>query len=170
MKTKRVIFFIILLLLVGCSKKESDNMDNKVSENKSVTESKVPNKTEDQIHEETNRDQIVAKKWQIMMLEGQPVTMDSTQEQAIYFELLEDDSRVVGFAGCNQFNGHYTIEGGMRIRFSQMLTTLKSCPDSEFNERALLEVFELTDNYTLNDGKLSLNVARRAPLAVFEEQ
>jgi hypothetical protein len=46
---------------------------------------------------------------------------------------------------------------------------MKVCPDVDINEQSVLAVFELTDNYTLGDGELSLNVGKRAPLAVFEE-
>jgi heat shock protein HslJ len=56
----------------------------------------------------------------------------------------------------------------MRIGFSQMASTMKACPDVNVDESAFLKVFELTDNYTINDDTLRLNVGRRAPLAVFE--
>ena len=42
------------------------------------------------------------------------------------------------------------------------------CPDVAVNESEFMEVFELADNYTIYNDTLSLNVGRRAPLAVFE--
>ena len=65
-------------------------------------------------------------------------------------------------------NGEYTLEEGNRIRFSNMAVTMKACPDVGVNEKEFLKVFELADNYTIQDDTLSLNVGRRAPLAVFE--
>ena len=82
--------------------------------------------------------------------------------------LNEADSSVSGFAGCNSMTGSYTLEEGMRIRFSNLGLTMRACPDVNVDEQALMEVFDLTDNYTITNDTLSLNVGRRAPLAVFE--
>ena len=49
-----------------------------------------------------------------------------------------------------------------------MASTLKACPDVEVNESEFLNVFELADNFSLSGDTLSLNVGRRAPLAVFK--
>lgn len=106
--------------------------------------------------------------WKLKKLEGKAVTMADNQEREIYFTLKTDDNRVTGFAGCNTFSGTYTLEEGNLIRFEQLLSTLKACPDVDVNESEILQVFELTDNYTIKDGMLSLNVGRKAPLAIFE--
>ena len=45
--------------------------------------------------------------------------------------------------------------------------TMMMCPDVEVNEAELMEIFELAENYTIHNDTLELNVARRAPLAVF---
>lgn len=111
---------------------------------------------------------IVEKYWKLKTLEGQPITMKDNQEREIYFTLKSGDNRVVGFAGCNAISGEYTLEKGKRIRFKNMATTMKACPDLDFNEAEFLKVFELADNYTIDGDELSLNVGKRAPLAVFE--
>lgn len=111
---------------------------------------------------------IVEKYWKLKTLEGKDIKMSDKQEREIFFTLKSQDNRVTGFAGCNTIGGEYTLEKGNRIRFQNMLTTLKTCPDVDFNESELLKVFELADNYTIVDDVLSLNVGRRAPLAVFE--
>jgi heat shock protein HslJ len=94
--------------------------------------------------------------------------MADNQEKEAYFMLKTQDNRVTGFAGCNTFNGTYTLEDGNRIKFDQMLSTLMACPDVDVDESAFLKVFELADNYTIDGDTLMLNVGRRAPLAVFE--
>ncbi|MDT7827532.1 META domain-containing protein [Pricia sp. S334] len=114
------------------------------------------------------RDQIVEKYWKLKTLEGQDIQMAENQEREVYFTLKTDENRVQGFAGCNTLSGEYQLEEGNRIRFSKMATTMRACPDVEFNESKFLKVFELADNYTINGDTLSLNVGRRAPLAVFE--
>ncbi len=126
------------------------------------------NNVSEPIEGEMDTNAITEKYWKLITLEGQKVTMVENQEREVYFILKTDETKVIGFAGCNTFNGHYSLEKGNRIRFSQMATTMKACPDVAFNESEFFEVFEIADNYTINGDTLSLNVGRRAPLAVFE--
>lgn len=111
---------------------------------------------------------ITNKYWKLKTLEGKEVKMAENQEKEIYFTLKTDENRVAGFAGCNTLMGAYTLETGNRIRFSNMASTMMACPDVDINDRDFLKIFELVDNYTVNGDELSLNVGRRAPLAVFE--
>ena len=111
---------------------------------------------------------IVEKYWKLKTLEGKDVKMSANQEREIFFTLKSQENRVTGFAGCNSISGEYTLEEGNRIRFSNMATTMMMCPDVDVNESEYLKIFELADNYTINGDILSLNVGRRAPLAVFE--
>ncbi|TLP71785.1 META domain-containing protein [Maribacter sp. ACAM166] len=111
---------------------------------------------------------IVEKYWKLKTLEGKDISMVDNQVREIYFTLKSQDNTVTGFAGCNTLGGEFTLEEGNRIHFSNMLTTLRVCPDVAINESEFLKVFELADNYTINNDVLSLNVGRRAPLAVFE--
>lgn len=105
--------------------------------------------------------------WKLKTLEGQDMS-NLKLDKDVFFMLNKEEGRVNGFSGCNNMMGTYTLEEGNRIRFSQMGSTMMSCPDVTFNERDFLEVFELADNYTINNNELSINVGRRAPLAVFE--
>ncbi len=111
---------------------------------------------------------ITEKYWKLVTLEGQKVTMAKNQEREIHFMLKTEQNQVRGFAGCNTFNGTYTLEKGQRIRFSPLAATLKACLEVDVNESEFFKVFELVDNYSINGDTLSLNVGRRAPLAVFE--
>jgi heat shock protein HslJ len=113
-------------------------------------------------------EQIVDKYWKLNILDGREVKMAENQEQERYFRLERAENRVTGFAGCNTFSGTYTLEPGGRIRFLQMVTTMKACPDVDVNEAEFLKIFEQTDNFTIQNNMLNLNVGRRAPLAVFE--
>ena len=111
---------------------------------------------------------IVEKYWKLKTLEGKEVEMADNQEREIFFTLKAEDNRVVGFAGCNTISGEYILKEGNGISFDKMATTLRMCPDVEVNESEFLKIFELADNYTIKDDVLSLNVGKRAPLAVFE--
>ncbi|WP_205012949.1 META domain-containing protein [Hymenobacter nivis] len=109
---------------------------------------------------------IVNKYWKLVTLEGQPVTMGPGQEREAFFT-LRDSSRVTGFGGCNALSGSYELnERQLRLRFTNVLTTLKACPGPG-PERGFLNVLNRADNYTVRADTLRLNVGRRAPLAVF---
>jgi heat shock protein HslJ len=108
-------------------------------------------------------------KWVITTLEGQDMSDHQNNDQIIYFTLNSEDNRVSGFSGCNTFMGTYTLGDGNRISFSQMASTRMACPDAKINEVQILSIFDTADNFTIADGKLSLNKAKRAPLAVFKK-
>jgi heat shock protein HslJ len=112
--------------------------------------------------------QVIEKYWKLVKLEGKLVKMQENQEKEFYFILKTENNRLTGFAGCNSFSGNYSLEKENRIQFSKIASSMKACPDVEVNESEFLKVFELADNYTVDGEVLSLNVGRRAPLAVFE--
>lgn len=122
----------------------------------------------DKNQQNTTESEIVGTHWKLIQLEGQDVKMADNQKKEIYFVLKSEGKKVEGFAGCNSINGTYTLEEGQRIHFSQMAVTLRACPDVAINENDYLQVFELADNYTIHNGELTLNVGKRAPLAVFK--
>ncbi|WP_051224314.1 META domain-containing protein [Flavobacterium tegetincola] len=110
---------------------------------------------------------VEGKMWKLKTFEGKDMT-DLKLDRTVFFMLNKENNRVSGFSGCNNMLGTYTLEKGNRIKFSQMASTMMACTDHNFNESAFLEVFELADNYTISGTELSINVGRRAPLAVFE--
>ncbi len=120
------------------------------------------------IDQAADTDQVITDKyWKLIKLEGQDVEMAENQEREIFFMLKSEDKIVGGFAGCNSITGEYELEEGNRIRFTNMGITMMLCPDLDLKESEFMEVFELTDNYTIHNDTLELNVAKRAPLAVF---
>lgn len=158
MKAQIVTFALIAVTLMSCNTVEKKNTDP--AEN---------SKTEMNLKIDRNQEnEITEKYWKLKTLEGRDVTMSDNQEREQFFTLKADQNRVTGFAGCNAITGEYKLEDGNRIRFLNVGTTLKTCPDVYLNESEFLEVFNLADNYTIQNDVLSLNVGRRAPLAVFE--
>jgi heat shock protein HslJ len=144
MKTKLIIVFTMMAMItISCN---SDKKKNKDSLTNSITE----------------------KHWQLKTLEGQEVTKAGNLERKIFITLNTDTNSITGFTGCNTISGEFILKEGNRIEFKKMLTTLKMCSDTAVNESELLKIFEIADNYTIKDNILSLNVGRRAPLAVFE--
>ncbi|GAA4132401.1 META domain-containing protein [Sphingobacterium kyonggiense] len=110
---------------------------------------------------------ITGKKWQLIELAGKPIA-GMINGKMPYLQFHASESRYSATGGCNTMNGGYKFDKGLRLRFTGGISTMMACPDME-SDRALAEVFKLTDNYTLHDGVLSLNVGRRAPLAKFKE-
>ena len=117
---------------------------------------------------EKKNEVITEKHWKLKTLEGK-VIMNNSENRDIHFTLSAKENRVNGFSGCNSFFGEFKLEGGKSIRFSNLGSTRMACPDGDFQEQDFLNVFNTVDNYTIVNGVLSLNVGRRAPLAVFEE-
>lgn len=112
--------------------------------------------------------EITGKYWKLKKLNGKDIAMVDNQEREIFFTLNAEENRINGFAGCNSMSREFTIEEGSRIRFKGMAVTMKACLDVEVNEAEFLKVFELADNFTVNNEELSLQAGERAPLAIFE--
>ena len=143
MKTKITLLAVLILSIVGCNSAKIN----------------APKESPNGITE---------KYWKLKTLDGKAITMKDNQEREIFITLRTIENRVTGFAGCNSLSGEYILEEGNRIRFKNVALTMKTCPDLTNTESEFLEVFELADNYTIIGDVLSLNVGRRAPLAVFE--
>ncbi len=111
---------------------------------------------------------ITEKYWKLTKLQGKDVKMEKNQERDVYFTLKNTDNKLVGFAGCNNFGGSYKFGTGNRIRFNELFSTLKDCPDVKFKESDFINVFKQADNFIINIDTLTLNVGKRTPLATFE--
>jgi copper homeostasis protein (lipoprotein) len=104
-------------------------------------------------------------RWTLVELRGQPI---AGLERAPFLVLDSAANRAIGFGGCNNFSGTYVLdEATLRLRFEQMISTLRACASGMETETALHEVFGMVDNYSLAGDQLSLNRARMAPLARF---
>lgn len=157
MKIKIATIVLIAMTIISCNNGKKTSSDAN-----SESTPKTSNASE------TYENPITEKYWKLKILEGKDIIMVDNQDKEIYVMLKTDQNKVIGFAGCNTIAGSYTLEEGNRIRFSNMLTTLKICPDVDVDESEFLKVFELVDNYTIVGDVLRLNVGKRASLAVFE--
>lgn len=161
MKISLIFAIMASIIFLGCSNNRKANSQTTDNNQSSDTLNKKNNSVKDD-------NSITNKYWKLITLEGEKVTMAKNQEREAYFTLKTEQQTVTGFAGCNTFSGNYTLKEGFRIHFSNMASTLKSCPDVNVNEPEYMKVFELANNYSIHGDTLSLNVGRRAPLAVFE--
>lgn len=104
-------------------------------------------------------------RWKLVELRGSAV---DTSVNA-FFTLDAAESHASGNTSCNSFSGGYAIKTGQRINFARnMAVTMRACMDMNV-EAEFLEVLKTADNYSLGNGTLSLNKARMAPLARFEQ-
>ncbi|MDN6290053.1 MAG: META domain-containing protein [Tetragenococcus koreensis] len=149
MKKKLATLAVITLTMISCGSTQKSNDQTKEAQSQSTD---ITNTT-----------------WELVKLGGEDVDQSETVGKKIQFTLNSADEMAFGYSGCNTFNGGYTLEEGNRISFSQMASTRMACPKGDVNEQDVLDVFNSTDNYTINNGVLSLNVGKRAPLAVFKK-
>ena len=105
--------------------------------------------------------------WKLIELRGSKISDETLTAPGPHLILWSGSGRVSGNAGCNAFTGNYTVDrGSLGIHFSEVATTRMFCPHMDIEDQ-LLEVIEITDNYTLRGDTLSLNRARMLPLARF---
>ena len=152
MKTKIVLFALIATIILSCNNQKKKDIDIKQSDETSEMSVSIED-----------------SRWVINTLDGLDISKTATNEQEIFFILNSKTKRVSGNAGCNTFMGSYTLEEGNSISFSPLATTRMICPDSNINESQVLKIFETVDNYTINNGILSLHKDKNKPLATFKK-
>ncbi len=143
MRNGKALLAVLILSIVGCnsSKKASDSaVDGK---------------------------KIINYMWEMTALESVKLDQSNTEGKKIYFQ-LNDDMTVNGYSGCNIFSGQYKLEPGNMIKFSNMASTRMFCPDVKVKEQDVLNVFQVANNYTISNGKLTLTIGKRAPMATFK--
>lgn len=111
---------------------------------------------------ETNT--LTEKYWKLIEINGK--TVKSSEKEA-HIILKAADNRITGNSGCNSFAGSFEQLPGNRISFSKIASTRMACMDMSIEDQ-LFNILSTVDNFSLNEGILSLNRAKMAPLARFE--
>jgi heat shock protein HslJ len=157
--TLRLLFifsFASLLLLTGCSSSatSADSLATKYKEPSAtnINQSKL----------------VVGRSWQLVELQGEPISMLPNQDQSMYFILQAESSLMNGYTGCNTMFGTYSLGSGQRIDFNQIASTKRACSDQKIKEFEYLQVFSSADSYRVRNGVLELNAGKRARIAVFK--
>lgn len=115
---------------------------------------------------EADRKELVGSTWTIQNLYGKDIAAPAGRTAP--YLTFTSDGKVQGHTGCNPVNGTYTLEKGLLIKFDNMASGLAFCGDEVPYETRFLEVLNTADNYTLQNGILSLNKGRMAPMGVFK--
>lgn len=110
---------------------------------------------------------ITDKYWKLTELFGKKIEKVEGMHEP-HFILNPENNTISGFAGCNNINGEFKTDAEtLRINFSKIATTLRTCDNMEI-EDMFLDVLNNIDNYSTDGKTLTLNRARMAPLARFE--
>ena len=110
---------------------------------------------------------LIGDKWKLFEINGVAISSMKPQPATEAFIVFEvNENRVYGNSGCNTFGGTYKLESGGKLQFSDVASTRKMCINNMDVEDQMNKIFQLVDNYTLQDGVLSLKQAGK-PLARF---
>jgi heat shock protein HslJ len=146
---KSLVFFLFLLV-ISCSagkpgmQKNKEAVKNKVAVDQKITD----------------------KYWKLIELSGNKITMNGIHHDDAHFIIQADTNRVIGYGGCNSFNGNCILSDGNKIRFSKLLSTKMACSNLDI-ENEFFKVLESADNYSLTGDTLSLNKSGMNALAKF---
>lgn len=111
--------------------------------------------------------QILEKYWKLTKLSGKEIMMEADQEREVYFILKSNENQIIGFSGCNHFSGSYSFEKGNKINVSKLVSTLKACPNLQFDEHEFFQIFKTPVSYSLKGDKLTIQ-AKDGSKAIFE--
>jgi heat shock protein HslJ len=94
--------------------------------------------------------------WKLMELGGQAVVMLPNQQREVRITLNSQNSRVMGFSGCNGLVGAY-VQDGQSLRFKQVAGTLMACePPIAALENKVLDMLATTRGQRIDGQQLSL--------------
>lgn len=180
----------ILLLLASCgaqtNKSENKNTDttetyidvpvteNEVDstvvseEDNSISEVQPVVEEEKTVKSTSKTFSLEKTKWKLVEFNGKKIGTQG--KETPYIILDPEGSKLNGHSGCNNFNGTYKLDEGLRISFGPIMATKMYCENNMVNESAFLSIFEQVDNYSIYENSLSLSKARMAPFARFKAE
>lgn len=105
---------------------------------------------------------LMGRAWRLAQIEGQPVAAPDRSTLAI-----APDGAVSGDAGCNRYAGRVDATGS-RLAFSPLAATKRACAAAvTVQEQRMLDAFERTAAWRLDDAGLTLLDRAGRPLLLF---
>lgn len=92
--------------------------------------------------------------WKIVSAGGFPAEGSTETQPTIWFDTEEKLTH--GNAGCNTFDGSYSLGKGQSLKFSQMSVTMRMCADMAFEQRLLAAFDDVAAFGALRGGKAGL--------------
>lgn len=113
---------------------------------------------------ESINSQIVGIKWQLVELEGKPVS-ERVNDKMPYLQMNKEGNYSAS-GGCNCIGGTYKLGKNSGIKFSLGVSTMMACPDMSA-EHGLQNLLEKAGNYRLKSSDLIFSQGNGNPLAKF---
>ncbi|RYD98303.1 MAG: META domain-containing protein [Sphingobacteriales bacterium] len=111
---------------------------------------------------------LLGGKWVLTELRGKAIVKSEQLQKEPFLAFKEEDGTFSGHSGCNGFGGSIKKMDDFRIEFGPAIQTMMACLGIMDIENQLGEALRTADNYTVNNGVLSLNKGKMAPLAKFK--
>jgi len=108
---------------------------------------------------------ITEKYWKLVELNGKPLP-NVKREKEPFIVLKDKGKNFGGHGGCNTLLGKYELGERNKITFSDLVTTMMACADSD-TELAIRDALESTDHYVIDGDFLRLEDARNRVNAKF---
>jgi putative lipoprotein len=109
---------------------------------------------------------LVDTHWTLVELAGRSIAKTPTGREP-YLMLLAEDNRTAATGGCNQVSGGYQTSESS-LRFSELTSTMKACPDDMERDQALSKALESTRTFAIEGDKLAIMDAPGNVLARFQ--
>lgn len=94
--------------------------------------------------------------WRLAEVNGEPLqTPPNVREVHMILTREDQENRLKGFAGCNNFGGSFT-QNGNKLSFSAFSTKMMCPPDQMKTEDFLMKSLSATDSYEIDGETLSL--------------
>ena len=109
-------------------------------------------------------DQLQGVKWVLTTLNDKPI--EKNDEGMDSFVEFVENASFKGFAGCNKFQGKYTVKAG-KLSCDKIGATKMECENSN-KEQEFLKALEKSQNYKINNNELSITDSNKT-IAIFEK-
>jgi heat shock protein HslJ len=103
--------------------------------------------------------------WKLVSIADEPITHPA-KNRLIHIVFYEEDSRISGYAGCNNVIGNYVLNDPDRISMLAASTKM-FCEDSMDVEQKFLTVLTEADHYKIDGNQLSITTFNKV-VAIFE--
>ncbi len=111
-------------------------------------------------------DRLAGKKWHLFSFRGEEIQYKEAVSEHAYIEFNEDFT-IIGYTGCNNLQGAYAVEDAQKLKFSQLINTLKACPEMKI-EAEFLKTVNATVAYEFEEHALIMYDKDHQKLATFK--
>ena len=142
---ERVLLIFVLVLgiaiTLGCSSKD-DSADKANGSSRGDTNAQTPKPDAS----------LTNTYWKLIELDGERASLGEGQKE-LSVVLTDDDDRMRGFSGCNQFAGPYMATNG-RLHIGPLVSTKKACEEGMEQEQRFLEALGRTKRFNISGDNL----------------